>query len=695
MPEPTLAADVLADLLNDLRAVGPLAKNEKSFAAAFEAYRAADAKTYQAVLRRLKLFPRCRYICDWVCSKECVLLCFELCGPPKLDQKLPDPRRFAEVVVKLTSDEKLVQRLAATIEKRDSAGYRRLIKELDLEPYCHLICRWVCAVRCRLVCRRFCDPVIVAGRPSLALELQIAGTALGRLLEQREWFDQAVVALEANDADTFRAALEPVGIRDRCHLICEWFCSWHCFRVCLPLCRAFPMVEIHEPITEALGFARASQVLLKQPALLAELVSAVERRDADRFTGIVKELKLERYCIQLCHWICHRHCRRFCRISCPPIDTIPLWTHVGAYRVDPLPNDFAADGTTTAGSLAFTGTIPLIGILPDGAAAEAVEYRFLYGKHPTLITPDVVDTTKVAATKIGQLEYWYWDTSTLTWKVSAADYWVNNPGAKATIPQSLGPPLTPLVNKDVKPGGWIEVPREDSLVPGGVGRFVPNGNLIALDTTKLTNEVFDLKVPAPGLAAGDSVPVVPPVPGDSHSEKPTFRFAFEARKVVSLVAIPGNGLEKIALSNTTYKYTLHPEWDGGPIERRSVCSLGIAELAAAACTEMGDHVHARYTAYHPYLGGVVVYLQGPGIPTIPGSPPGPAPTPSIFTFVPAVVADEAASGAAGHDFDLTTLQPCAYIAWMSVSLRLTNGFSVVSAEYDDLAFCKGTRPPGP
>ena len=63
MPEPTLDADVLADLLNDLRAVGPLAKNEKSFAAAFEAYRAADAKTYQAVLRRLKLFPRCRYVC--------------------------------------------------------------------------------------------------------------------------------------------------------------------------------------------------------------------------------------------------------------------------------------------------------------------------------------------------------------------------------------------------------------------------------------------------------------------------------------------------------------------------------------------------------------------------------------------------------------------------------------------------------
>ena len=61
---------------------------------------------------------------------------------------------------------------------------------------------------------------------------------------------------------------------------------------------------------------------------------------------------------------------------------IPLFTNVGAYEVDPTAGDFTADGTTTAGGMAFTGQIPLIGILPNGDAPDAEQYRFRIAEFP-------------------------------------------------------------------------------------------------------------------------------------------------------------------------------------------------------------------------------------------------------------------------------------------------------------------------
>ena len=77
--------------------------------------------------------------------------------------------------------------------------------------------------------------------------------------------------------------------------------------------------------------------------------------------------------------------------------------------------------------------------------------------------------------------------------------------------------------------------------------------------------------------------------------------------------------------------------------------------------------------YQPYLGSVLLWLQGTGIPTGVGIPPVPV-LPAPFAFAPAVAAGEAASGAAGHDFDISTLKPCAYILYMSATVRLTEGW---------------------
>jgi hypothetical protein len=111
---------------------------------------------------------------------------------------------------------------------------------------------------------------------------------------------------------------------------------------------------------------------------------------------------------------------------------------------------------------------------------------------------------------------------------------------------------------------------------------------------------------------------------------------------------------------------------------------------ATGCDDQHDHVHGLYTCYHPYLGSVLLWLQGPGIPTGVGIPPVPVP-PAPFSFVPAVASGEAASGPAGHDFDISTLKPCAYILWMSATVKLTEGWGLISdaTDWDLIAFCKG------
>ncbi|MBA2763126.1 MAG: hypothetical protein H0U42_00355 [Thermoleophilaceae bacterium] len=665
--------DVVRDLLEEAAAIGPLAGDDKAFRAAFEAFGVADAKGYQAALKKVRLFQRCRLVCEWMRIKQCVLLCLRLCGPPPDKLRPPDPRRLAEAVVRVTTDEKLVKRLAQIVEKGDRAAFQRFVKEHDLTPFCHFFCHWVCLVRYRLVCHWICRPEILE-RPDFAAELHNAGHALRLLLERG--FDDAVAASEAGDPEKLRAVLTDAGQIAFCHFICEWFCSWRCVLVCFEFCRPFPLQRIEDPVREALDFAQAVQTLRRKPAEIERLVAALERSDAKAFGEHVRRLELGRFCIQLCHWLCFLRCRLFCRISCPPIDTIPLFTHVGQYHVDPFYGDFQADGTTTAGSFAFTSTIPLIGILPDATAVDPVEYRFRVARHPALTQVDVT-ASMVKPTRIGQLQYWYWNAAVSVWAVGSADYWVNNAGAVATIPQQFGPPLSVPVNAAVKPGGWIEVPRENGLTIGGIGRFVRNADrLVELDTLQFTHEQFDLRTPAPGLVAGDSVP------SGSLSEAPSFRILFEARKVLGGAAVNANQLDRIALSNTEYKYTRHTEWAGGDVTTRTVCSLDIAELmppAGTGCDRLEDELHALFTAYHPYLQSVRLFFEGN------------APLPA--DVLPPISGDEATSPSGGELFDLSGMAPCAYIVWLEATVRLTAGFGLIGSatDTDHIAFCKGKR----
>src|SRR5206468_8920719 len=142
-------------------------------------------------------------------------------------------------------------------------------------------------------------------------EQQPAGRALRQLLEQENSVAQAVAASDAGDAEKLGAVIQAAQLVSFCYLICEWFCSWRCTRVCLILCRSFPLEPIQDEIREAFAFTKAMQQLGQQPSELERLSVAVGAADAETYSASVKKLKLQRFCIQLCHWICFLRCRRF------------------------------------------------------------------------------------------------------------------------------------------------------------------------------------------------------------------------------------------------------------------------------------------------------------------------------------------------------------------------------------------------
>ena len=359
------------------------------------------------------------------------------------------------------------------------------------------------------------------------------------------------------------------------------------------------------------------------------------------------------------------------------IPTIPLFTNVGQYKVDsdPSVSDFAGDGTTKAEGYAFTGTIPLIGILPDGMAADPVKYRFRYEKYPVLGSFSNADKNIIKTTKIGRLEYFSWNSILSIWEVKARDYFINHSGSpQVSIPQELGANIVVSLNKPIAADGWIDVPTENQLYTGGIGRFIPSERLANFDTTKLTNETFDLTVssaPLP-LEAGDPMPVA------QKSEAPSFRILFEAEKVSGSTPISSNELDIIALSNTLYTYDLHPGWAGSTANKRTVTSLEIAEMigaGASGCDTLTDKLHALYTTYHPYLAETRIYFEGN------------APLPS--TFIATIASGEATQGLPGEEFNISALDPCAYILWMRTEVNLSDGWGQVDLPYDwdRIAFC--------
>ncbi len=685
------ASDVAADVSSGGIAVARLAQNADLFNIAIKSFRGYQGEEWARTLNKAQLLVSCHRICEWVCSKECVRLCILLAGPPREPVTIEQIGPFTDVLRRLAENPKLIAVLAKAVEAEDPKAFYAVATELKAQAFIHLLCHWVCFIRCHLVCRVMCDRL--HWNPEILItalrESAVAVASVGRNPDDLKRLIAGAATLDC-------AAIKGIfGPNRDCRLICFWLCSWRCLVVCFALTRSFQVTSDFS-IDEMRAFATFSGELSRVPDVtgapaangIDALVSAVIRQDEKAFIEFVRVHKAERFVHQLCHWVCYLVCQRLCICVCPPPGIIPIFDHVGSYRVDPFFHDFTSAGTTTAGGYAFTATIPLIGLLPPSPAGDPIEYRFTVQKLPGgALQPLTIN--EIGGTVIGSLEFWEWDATALPapgqWKLRTTDYSINNAPQFYDIQQDIGPALHMQVSTPITADGWVRVPSDDNLTQHGGGKFAPTHVLASLDTTKLTLEQFDLHGPGTGLPiiAGGAVPAGPPPADNKRSEKPQFAINFEARKVIGAVAISGNSLPRIALSNTRYAFDRHPDWAGTTITLASgyplALLLDIQELIGHGCDPLSamstPALHAQFTAYHPYLASCSVYIEGP------------APVPP--TVNPAIDgAGQAISPAGGEAFTITGLSPCAYILWLTATLNLTTGYGAIGGTYSDhIAFC--------
>lgn len=645
--------EILEDLSAGGAAIGRLAEDEATFEELVKAFRAVDAQAFRAIAERLGLVDRCEVLCHWLRSKECVLLCLELAGPPP--KELPDIREFAEVTAKVTADRGLVELLAAAVERRDADAFRKLIESQDLQRFAHLLCHWACTIRWRLVCQVVCSRR--KARPlELAGELVKAGAAIRELAGH----DRALAALaKAFDAQNCRlvgSTLDRFGLAGRCGFICEWFCTVRCMRVCLRFCLPFPLDMLDVGVAEMRAFAEASGRLAREPRQLALLSDALARDDADAYAALVKELKLGRFCIQLCHWLCAIRCRIFCRCVCrPPFDN-PLFTHVGHFHI--YGDIDAGSGLTNKSVLGhggpdygFFGGLELRGFCPKTSPAvsgAAMRYRFLF-EHPagttvpltgSLLSPVIVGSRLLLWDLLGTGPQWTFQTIVIA-------------GAGAT--PAVTPPPSPLPPAGTPWGGppahvivpdadgWIAV--DQTAIDDGF-----NGALIGFNTP----QAFPLGALAPGVPAGTAVP-----PANQRNGLEC-ALIFEATRVGGPTSPPDftNTLAKIHVNN----------WD----EVRLLSLLQFHTGGGTPCSPLTTDLDIEYTVDHQRLAAFSV-----GVATAAPLPPLTLPS-----------GTGPRGGAGVHHENIAAWQSCSYTVSLSTRRALTTGLSDDPTKTSSVTFCK-------
>ena len=647
------------DLQRAGAAIGAFA-DEDSFRALFDAFRAWDADSFQRLLRERGVIEACELVCQWVRSKECVLLCLELAGPPPAGE-LPEPLAFAQVVERITGDEELVERLAAAVSERDREAFGALVSELNIEPFRHLLCHWVCVIRGRLICRAMCGPV-PPSRVRLVDELRRAGQVIAQLAANKEAFAAAAAAAATLDCEPLRAAIAQAGLRELCKIICEWFCSWRCTRVCLLLCRTYPYEAVENPLSEAFGFAQAAARLAGQPEVLARLTEAVSSDNAEEFEAIVNQYELQRYCIQLCHWICVVICRRFCFCVCPNPAGQPWFTTVGYFDI--YSDIDATSGKTNKGlpysglffhggpHFAFTGCLQLGGFCPATSPTvpgAPMQYRFRYDAGAGLvpITGATVCTVEAGT----RLVPWPQNLSGIAGTVLVPTFQtVSIAGAPQPDPTPPAPgqawtaPSAHVIVPDVQ--GWIPV---DPAAIGGGFQVLLGFNTAA---------VVAGGNPAPGVPAGTAVP-----PG-SQRHGAGLSILFEATRVGASTVDFSNALAKIHVNN----------WE-------EVNELWLVEFGASSCcTPIDATLGVQFTVDHEEMDSGAWSLEITSCSTsAPGDITPTAATPGV-TLSPR-------GGSGTITEDTSNWASCSYTAKLFTRPGLTTGLLDRTTAENPLTFC--------
>ena len=112
------------DVTQIAEALGKITQDETTFRLLVESFRAQDYEEFRELLSRFDLLERCHLVCHWLCSKECALICLDLCGPPPKDLTPIDLREFGELTAKITANHEVLARLVGAVTERDEKTFQ-------------------------------------------------------------------------------------------------------------------------------------------------------------------------------------------------------------------------------------------------------------------------------------------------------------------------------------------------------------------------------------------------------------------------------------------------------------------------------------------------------------------------------------------------------------------------------------------
>jgi hypothetical protein len=652
-------------LASQAEAVGRLAQNTGGFAAAVAAFESKDANAFRWVLERLELVPYCELICEWVRIKLCVLRCIEICGRDRENAEVPSLQQFAKAVVKLSSDEKLLRRVVDAISCGDGAAYRAVLEELKLVEFCHLICHWVCAIGYRRICELVCRPQATFVIDPVN-EIRTAGEVISKVVANEKTFAEISRAAVALNCEILRSTINAAGFGPRCEVICWLICTWRCVWVCRTLCRIPPPILTGVyAVEEAQNFALAARQLAGQPRALGDLVTAVQKRDAEAYQEIIDRFRLVPYCWQVCSWVCAVTCHEFCICVCPPPILYPWFTTVGYFDIysdidsttgktnKSLP--FPMLGSGGGPKFAFFGPLQFGGFCPiDSPVFSGVrmKYRFLYddGTGPLPIAGTLVSPVLAGS----RLKAWpQQDGSGNATAVSSPQFQSVIIAAAPTPPDPTPPAVGSLwygpsphyINPDA--AGWVEV--DPDAIGGGFQ------TLLGFDSAQV----------ALGGVPPSVVPGTVPIPAASQKNGQDYSIIFQATRVTTLPpgSIPdfSNSLSKIHINN----------WN-------EINALTFAEFSTGCCTPIDATLSVKLTVDHEEMDSGAWSLQ---ITSCSPSAPGNIP----LTSPPLTLS---ARGGSGIIVENTSgWDPCSYTATLTTRPGLTTGLVDRSALPNPLTFC--------
>jgi hypothetical protein len=660
--------DAVTRLASQSDAIGRLAQDSGGFSAVVAAFESKDPNAFRWVLERLEMLPYCELICEWIRIKLCVLRCVEVCGPPREDDPVPSLEEFAHAAVRLSSNEKVLRRLVDAVSCGEASAYHAAIRELNLEPYCHLICQWICSVGYRRICQLICRPG-VAPLLDPASELASAGKVLAALIENKTLMNTIEEAVTEQNCVQVQAAVNQAGFVSGCETICLFFCIWRRVRVCYTLCQDPPVVFTGAyAVEEAQKFALAARQLAGQPRALADLVRAVQTTDTEVYRGIISRYGLEAYCWQVCAWVISVTCFEFCFCVCPSDNDHPWFTNVGDFNIAPGADIDTITGLTLhpenshgGPNFAFFANLSLGGFCPysEPATGLPMAYRFLYqpagATTPTPIASSYVyGLNGVSGVFVGyRYTTWHGNPSTLQ------PVWITGTGVTSPTPPVSTPAPTPP-NHYIVPdaNGWVEV---DPNALGGVF----DGYLLGFSS----DVAFPGGAPTPGVPAGTAVPVA------NQNNGTNAAIIFQATRVSTIAAVNGGA----APDYTNQLDTIHiNNWN-------EVNELNFKEFANGCCTPIDKTLSVEFTVDHEQMGAgswslvISSCALASNIDLIEIPPPSPPISGVTFT-----AAGRGGSGTIVED--TSTWCNCSYTVTLATTPGLTTGLVDRTVDNNPLPF---------